>query len=76
MISIGISDFRAHMNVILQRVQHGEIVVVTSRGSEIARLVPPDYARLTARQELAVLRESAYVGDVLTPLDEAWEANE
>ena len=70
MISIGISEFRANMNGILQKVQQGEIVMLTLRGAEIARLVPPDFARQTARQELAQLRQTAVVGDVLSPVDD------
>ena len=76
MISIGISEFRANMNVVLQKVQKGEIVTLTLRGTEVARLVPPDYARLTARKELAELRQTAVVGDVLSPIDDNWEANQ
>lgn len=69
MISIGITEFRANMNGILQKVQQGEIVTLTLRGAEIARLVPPDFARQAARQELEQLRQTAVVGDVLSPLD-------
>ncbi|MCB0163660.1 MAG: type II toxin-antitoxin system prevent-host-death family antitoxin [Anaerolineae bacterium] len=76
MISIGISEFRANMNGILQKVQQGEIVMLTLRGAEIARLVPPDFARQAARQELAQLRQTAVVGDVLSPVDDNWDAAE
>lgn len=76
MISIGISEFRAKMNLILQKVQNGEIVTLTSRGAEVARLVPPDFARAAARQELDRLRQTAVVGDVLSPLGERWDAAE
>jgi len=76
MISIGISEFRAKMNLILQKVQNGEIVILTSRGTEVARLVPPDFAQSTARQELDHLRRTAVVGDVLSPVAERWDAAE
>ncbi len=76
MLSIGISEFRAKMNLILRRVQNGEIVSLTSRGAEVARLVPPDFAQATARQELERLRQTAVVGDVLSPLAEPWDAAE
>lgn len=76
MISIGISEFRANMNLVLQRVQNGEIVTLTSRGTEVARLVPPDFAHATARKELEQLRQTAVVGDVLSPLAEPWDAAE
>ena len=76
MLSIGISEFRAKMNLILQKVQNGEIVTLTSHGAEVARLVPPDFAQAAARQELERLRQTAVVGDVLSPLGERWDAAE
>lgn len=76
MISIGISEFRAKMNLILQKVQNGEVVTLTSHGTEVARLVPPDFAQATARQELDRLRQTAVVGDVLSPVGEPWDTAE
>lgn len=76
MLSIGISEFRAKINLILQKVQQGEIVSITSRGAEIAKLVPPAYAQVAARQQLEELRQTAVVGDVLSPLAETWEASQ
>lgn len=76
MISIGISEFRANMNLVLQRVQNGEVITLTSRGAEVARLVPPDLAQSTARKELEQLRQTAVVNDVLSPLAEPWDAAE
>lgn len=73
MINVGISEFRANLNAMLSRVQRGEIVVITSRGKEVARVVPPDFARAAARQELEALRQTAVVGDVVSPLDETWD---
>ncbi|MCE7982365.1 MAG: type II toxin-antitoxin system prevent-host-death family antitoxin [Caldilinea sp. CFX5] len=75
MIAIGISEFRANMNAILQRVQNGEIISLFVRETEVAKLVPPNYAQLAARQQLEELRQSAIVGDILSPLDESWDAN-
>jgi antitoxin (DNA-binding transcriptional repressor) of toxin-antitoxin stability system len=74
MVAIGISEFRANMSVILQRVQQGEIISLLVRETEVAKLVPPDYARLAARQQLEDLRQTAVVGDLLAPLDELWDA--
>ena len=75
MIAIGISEFRANMSAILQRVQDGEIVSLLMREIEVAKLVPPDYARMAARQQLEELRQTAVVGDVLSPTDERWDAD-
>jgi len=73
MINVGISEFRANLNAMLSKVQRGEIVVITYRGEEVARVVPPDFARAAARQELEALRQTAVVGDVVSPLDETWD---
>lgn len=74
MVAIGISEFRANMSAILQRVQQGEIISLLVRETEVAKLVPPDYARLAARQQLEDLRQTAVVGDLLAPLDASWDA--
>ena len=74
MINIGISEFRANLNAILQRVQNGEIVSLQVRGKEVAKLVPPDYAQVAARKELEILRETAVLDDVLSPIDEPWDS--
>jgi antitoxin (DNA-binding transcriptional repressor) of toxin-antitoxin stability system len=61
------------MSAILQQVQNGEIISLTQRGTEIARLVPPDFVQLAARQQLEELRKTAIVGNVLSPIDDQWE---
>ena len=74
MQSIGVSELRANLSGFLEQVQAGEIIVITSRGQEVARLMPPDLAVVAARERLAELRQNAEIGDVLSPLDEVWEA--
>lgn len=73
--TVGVSEFRANMSNFLQQVQSGNVIRLMYRGREIAKLVPPDYAQYAARQELKLLRETAVVGDLLSPLDVEWEAN-
>lgn len=75
-INVGISEFRANMRSFLEQVREGAIIRLMNRGEEVARLVPPDYAQTAARKELASLRETAVVGDVLSPIDETWSASE
>ena len=76
MVTIGISEFRANMNKILLKVQDGEIVSLTLRGSEIAKLVPSDYSRVEARQALKRLGKTAVINDILTPVEneDDWHA--
>jgi len=76
METIAVSDLRANLMQILKRIEAGATVVITSRGREIARLVPPDDKASNARKELAELRKTAIIGDVLSPVDEEWAANQ
>ncbi len=75
-LSIGVSEFRESMSMFLQQVQAGNVIRLMYRGAEIARIVPPDYAQSMARQELASLRETAVLGDILSPIDETWAAGQ
>ena len=74
MQSVGVTELRTNLSGFLEQVQAGEIIVITSRGQEVARLMPPDLAVVAARERLAELRQNAEIGDVLSPLDEVWEA--
>lgn len=76
MLTMGVSEFRANLNIALQQVAEGEVISLLVRGREVARVVPPSYAQSTARQELEALRSSAVVGDVIAPLDEPWQGEE
>lgn len=71
MLSIGVSELRANLTDFLQKVQAGEIVVITSRGTEVARLVPPHFVTTAAREQLEQLRQTAVVGDVVSPTGES-----
>ncbi len=74
MTTIAISEFRANMSSILQQVQNGEIISLTQRGAEVARLVPPDFVQLMARQELEALRDTAVICAILSPFNADWSA--
>lgn len=67
-LSLGVTEFRANMSEFLHQVKSGKVIPLMYRGSEIARLVPPDFAQRAARQELEALRETAVAGDVLSPV--------
>ena len=74
MTSIAVSDLRANLMKILKKIERGAVISITSRGREIARLVPPEGAMQQAREKLEGLRRTAIIKDVLSPLDEEWEA--
>ena len=44
-MDISVRELKNHLSEYLRRVQSGEELVVTSRGKEVARLVPPEGKR-------------------------------
>ena len=74
MESIGVSKLRENMVLFLNKVQHGESITITSRGTEIAMLIPIKKARETSRTALKQLRKTAVIGDVVSPIEEEWKA--
>jgi prevent-host-death family protein len=41
MLEVNVKDLRAKLRLLIARVEAGEEIVVTRRGKEVARLVPP-----------------------------------
>lgn len=74
MEKVAVSELRANLMRILKRIENGSVITITSRGREIARLVPPEDSRSKARKTLNELRKTAIVKDVLSPIGEEWEA--
>ncbi len=74
MLQVNVSELRNHLPTYLSKVKSGEEVAVTSRGKVIARLVPDTDACSVARSRLEAIRSSSWVGDVLSPSGEFWEA--
>ncbi|NJD38497.1 MAG: type II toxin-antitoxin system prevent-host-death family antitoxin [Geobacter sp.] len=74
MQQVPVTVFRKHIPEYLGKVRQGEELSLTSRGREVARLVPPEDTRLSAREQLQALRVHCRVGDVVSPIDTEWEA--
>ena len=72
MEKVAVSEFRANLVRFLKRVENGEIIALTSRGHEIAKIVPPDDKAKNAKKALKKLQASAVIGDILSPIDEEW----
>jgi len=75
MIEVTVTSFRKHIPDYLGKVRKGEDISLTSRGKVVARIMPPADERLIAKEQLTALRTLCHVGDVVTPLDEKWEAD-
>jgi prevent-host-death family protein len=74
MQQVPVTVFRKHIPEYLGKVRQGEGLSLTSRGREVARLVPPEDTRLSAKEQLQALRVHCHVGDVVSPVDVEWEA--
>lgn len=63
--SVGVHAAKTSLSQLIQMVAAGEEVVITSRGKEVARLVPP-----ARRREFGMDRERLHVSDDFdAPLD-------
>ena len=71
---IPVSELRANLMRVLTRIESGASITITSRGREMARLVPPENSMEEAREALKYLRKTAIMEDVLSPTGEEWEA--
>jgi antitoxin (DNA-binding transcriptional repressor) of toxin-antitoxin stability system len=75
MIDVNITELRANLPGYLSRTRNGERFRVLRRGQVVAVLSPPEEKREGARKGLAHLARTAWVGDVVGPLDSSWEAD-
>ncbi len=73
MAIIGVDILRKELDTVLKKVENGETVTIMSHGYEIAQLVPPPNKMEKARKALEKLRETAFVGDVISPIEEFGE---
>ena len=74
MTRVNVSELRSHLPAYLGKVRNGEEFEVTSRGKVVALLVPEKDECSAARKRLASIRKQSWVGDVVSPTGEAWEA--
>lgn len=74
MREVNVTELRSHLPAYLGQVLAGEELVVTSHGKAIARILPSQDIREAARKRLKALRKKSYVGDVISPVGETWEA--
>ncbi len=74
MEKVGISTLRENLSIFLKKVQKGQVITITSRGHEMARLVPAEDRREKSREILRKLGKNAFIGDILSPIHEEWEA--
>lgn len=77
MKKINITELRQHLPSYLSSVQKGEEICITSHGRIIARVVPPEDHRKVASRKLEDLRKQrCFIGDVISSIDENWDAEQ
>ncbi len=74
MEKVGVSILREKLSIFLKKVQEGQVITITSRGHEIARFVPMEDMTAKSREVLRELGKNAFIGDILSPINEEWEA--
>ncbi len=74
MENINISDFRSNLLKYLKLAQSGKSISVTSNGQVLATIGPPVKASDAARSKLNALSKTAVIDDVISPIDESWNA--
>ena len=66
MIEVGAFDAKTHLSSLLDRVIQGDEVLITRRGTPVAKLVPAGYARkakaVAAIEKLRAIRRDVRLG--------------
>ena len=73
MDTIAVSELRANLMKVLERVNNGDHIQITSRGKVIAQLMPSENIREKAKARLLTLSKTAKIMDVMNPIDETWD---
>jgi prevent-host-death family protein len=68
------NPFPVNVMAFLEKVEAGEHITITVQGHEVACLVPCEDRMEKTRRALQRFRKNAVVGDIVSPLEETWEA--
>ncbi|MGD8782331.1 MAG: type II toxin-antitoxin system prevent-host-death family antitoxin [Ignavibacteria bacterium] len=72
MQSVAVSELRANLVAVLEKIKKGSTINITSRGKVVAKLVPPDESKKLAEDILLQVRKNAKLHDVVSPVSEKW----
>jgi prevent-host-death family protein len=76
MSEVNITELRKHLPTYLKQVSQGHEVLITSHGKIIARLIPEKNESEKAKQRLRSLRNECSIGDITSPIDDTWDAED
>ncbi len=74
MKTICISELRKNLQLMLKKAAAGESLTVTSRGKKLAMIVPVKKNNNNSEKILKALRNTAIIDDILSPVQEDWDA--
>ncbi|KAF3982095.1 MAG: type II toxin-antitoxin system prevent-host-death family antitoxin [Methylococcales symbiont of Hymedesmia sp. n. MRB-2018] len=74
MKNVSITELRANLLKYLKIAQHGEQINVTSKGRLLATLTPPVAQQNFAKDKLKKLANTAVIHDVISPMEDVWDA--
>ncbi len=74
MQEVNVTKFRNHLQSYLEKAHKGSEILITSHGHVIARILPPIDTQESAKKALKKLQKKCNVLDVVSPIDETWDA--
>lgn len=74
MKQVNVTHLRDHLSKYLASASHGEEIRVIHHHQVIARILPPLDVQKEAKNKLLQLQKSAKIGDVISPINENWDA--
>lgn len=74
METVNISEFRANLLNYLKKAKDGQQIIITSHGETLATIVPPLDQNHQAKAKLRQLAKTAVVKDIVSPVDDKWDA--
>lgn len=74
METVNISELRANLLNYLKKAKNGHEIIITSHGETLATIVPPVDQNQQAKAKLKQLAKTAVVKDVVSPIEDEWDA--
>lgn len=75
MREVNVTELRNHLHKYLDSIQTEKEVLVTWHGKVVARILPPIDKKKEALNQLKELRSHSKMTDVVSAIDEDWEAD-
>ncbi len=76
MEKVNVSTLREKLSAFISKAQKGQVITITSHGHELARLVPAENWSEKSKKKLTKIGKTAFIGDIVSPVDEDWEVME